>query len=94
MPTGVPHAVLGCREIEEEMKTQPHYPAPLDGPKRGRGVAVGFRMQGGQASSATIHVNSNGTINLITGSVDIGGSRAAMAMIVAETLGLNTSDHQ
>ena len=92
MPTGVPHAVLGCREMEEEMRAHPHYSAPLDGPNQGRGVAVGFRWQGGQASSATIHVNSNGTINLITGSVDIGGTRTAVAMQAAEVLGLRSED--
>src|SRR5713101_4670356 len=41
-----------------------------------------------QAPSATMHVNSNGTINLITGSVDVGGTRTAVAMQVAEVLGL------
>jgi CO/xanthine dehydrogenase Mo-binding subunit len=92
MPTGVPHAIVGCREMEEEMKAHPHYNAPLDGPNRGRGVAVGFRSQGGQASSATIHVNSNGTINLITGSVDIGGTRTAVAMQAAEVLGIRAED--
>ncbi len=92
MPTGVPHAVLGCREMEEEMKAHPHYSAPLNGPNQGRGVAVGFRSQGGQASSATINVNSNGTINLITGSVDIGGTRTAVAMQAAEVLGIRSED--
>ena len=88
MPTGVPHARFGCKEMEEAMMAHPHYSAPLVGPNRGRGVAVGYRWQGGQASSATIHVNSNGTINLITGSVDIGGTRTAVAMQAAEVLGL------
>ena len=92
MPTGVPHAILGCREMEEEMKSHPHYNAPLNGPNQGRGVAVGFRSQGGNASSATINVNSNGTINLITGSVDIGGTRTAVAMQAAEVLGLRSED--
>jgi CO/xanthine dehydrogenase Mo-binding subunit len=92
MPTGVPHAIVGCREMEEEMKAHPHYNAPLDGPNCGRGVAVGFRGQGGQASSATIHVNSDGTINLITGSVDIGGTRTAVAMQAAEVLGIRAED--
>jgi CO/xanthine dehydrogenase Mo-binding subunit len=78
--------------MEEEMKAHPHYNAPLEGPNRGRGVAVGFRWQGGQASSATINVNSNGTINLITGSVDIGGTRTAVAMQAAEVLGLRPED--
>lgn len=74
------------------MLAHPHYDAPLSGPNQGRGIAVGFRWQGGQSSSATINVNSNGTINLITGSVDIGGTRTAVAMQTAEVLGLQPDD--
>ena len=92
MPNGVPHAVFGCLELEEAMKNHDHYNAPLGGPNRGRGVAVAFRAQGGQTSSATINVNSNGTINIITGSVDIGGTRTAIAMQAAEVLGLASED--
>ena len=92
MPTGVPLPRVGIREMEEAMKDHPHYNAPLEGPNQGRGVAVGFRWQGGGASSATINVNSNGTINLLTGSVDIGGTRTAVAMQAAEVLGLRAED--
>ena len=92
MPNGVAHAVFGCVELEEAMKNHPHYQTPLTGPNQGRGVAVAFRAQGGQTSSATINVNSNGTINLITGSVDIGGTRTAVAMQAAEVLGLMPED--
>ena len=92
MPNGVPHAVFGCVELEEAMKNHPHYNTPLTGPNQGRGVAVSFRAQGGQMSSATINVNSNGTINLITGSVDIGGTRTAVAMQAAEILGIDSED--
>ena len=92
MPTGVPLAPIGIKEMQEAMKAHPHYSAPLEKPNQGRGVAVGFRMQAGQASSATINVNSNGTINLITGSVDIGGTRTAVAMQAAEVLGLWAED--
>ncbi len=92
MPNGAPHAPFGCRELEEAMLAHPHYDAPLSGPHQGRGIAVGFRWQGGQSSSATINVNSNGTINLITGSVDIGGTRTAVAMQTAEVLGLQPDD--
>ena len=92
MATGVPHAVFGCKEVEEAMMAHPHFSAPLGGPNRGRGIAVGFRWQGGQTSSATINVNNSGTINLITGSVDIGGTRTAVAMQAAETLGLTSED--
>ncbi len=92
MSTGVPLARLGVKEMEEAMKAHPHYSAPLEKPNQGRGVAVGFRLQTGQQSSATINVNSNGTINLITGSVDIGGTRTAVAMQAAEVLGLRAED--
>jgi CO/xanthine dehydrogenase Mo-binding subunit len=92
MPNGVAHARFGCVELEEVMKNHPHYTSPLSGPNQGRGVAVGFRAQGGQVSSATINVNSDGTLNLITGSVDIGGTRTATAMQVAEILGIESED--
>ncbi|MDH3600595.1 MAG: xanthine dehydrogenase family protein molybdopterin-binding subunit, partial [Candidatus Tectomicrobia bacterium] len=92
MPNGAPHAPFGCRELEDAMLAHPHYDAPLTGPNQGRGIAVGFRWQGGQSSSATINVNNNGTVNLITGSVDIGGTRTAVAMQTAEVLGLQPDD--
>ncbi len=92
MPNGVPHPRIGCEELEEAMKAHPHYNAPLEGAYCGRGVAVGFRFNSGNASSATINVNSDGTINLITGSVDIGGTRTAVAMQAAEVLGLQSED--
>src|SRR5215510_3106458 len=88
MPNGVPHPRIGCQEVLETMRAHPHYHAPLTGPHRGRGIAVGHRFNSGNLSSATIHVNSDGTINLLTGSVDIGGTRTAVAMQVAEVLGL------
>ena len=92
MPNSVAHLRCGIAEMEEAMRSHDHYNAPLTGPNQGRGVAVGFRWQGGQSSSATINVNSDGTINLITGSVDIGGSRTAVAMQAAEVLGLSAED--
>ena len=92
MPNGVAHPRFGVKEMEEAMKAHDHYHTPLTGPNQGRGVAVGYRWQGGQSSSATINVNSDGTINLITGSVDIGGSRTAVAMQAAEVLGLSAED--
>ncbi len=92
-PSGVPHLRFGCEEVEQAMKAHAHYNAPLEGPNRGRGVAVGYRLNGGgSGSSATIHVNANGTINLLTGSVDIGGTRTAVAMQAAEVLGITSED--
>ena len=97
MPNGVAHPRFGVREMEEAMRDHPHYSAPLGEPNspsavRGRGSAVGYRWQAGQMSAATIIVNSNGTIALVTGSVDIGGTRTAVAMQAAEVLGIAAED--
>lgn len=83
---------IGCEETIRAAMATEHYRAPLTGPHRGRGVASGFWFNGGGQSAAVVTVNANGTVNLQEGSVDIGGSRAAMAMIVAETLGLQAEE--
>ncbi len=69
-----------------------HYKTPLEGPNRGRGVAAGFWFNGTGPACATASVNADGTVSLIEGSPDIGGSRASMAMQVAEVLGLPAED--
>ena len=94
LPTGVPLPLVGCRDVEEALKNHPHYSAPIEGPNRGRGVAMGFWFNGGNQSSVTMNVNSDGTITLVSGSVDIGGTRAAVAMQAAETLGIAAEDVQ
>src|SRR5207247_180746 len=79
---------IGCAEVLEAMKNHPHYRAPLDGPNRGRGVAVGFWFNVGLESSCSISVNADGTVNLVEGSTDIGGTRTSIAMQAAEVLGI------
>ena len=73
------------------MQTE-HYNTPLTGPNRGRGVAAGFWFNGTGPACATASVNADGTVSLIEGSPDIGGSRASMAMQVAEVLGIPAED--
>ncbi|MFN9461229.1 MAG: xanthine dehydrogenase family protein molybdopterin-binding subunit, partial [Acidobacteriota bacterium] len=74
------------------MQASPPYNAPLPGPHCGRGVAIGVWFNVGLPSSATLSVNADGTVNLIEGSTDIGGSRASLAMQAAEVLGLRAED--
>jgi xanthine dehydrogenase molybdenum-binding subunit len=85
-------ARIGCVEVIEAMKDHPHYKAPLEGPNRGRGVSVGFWFNAGMPSSCSISVNSDGTISLVEGSTDIGGSRTSIAMQAAEVLGIPAED--
>jgi len=79
---------VGCVEVLEAMKNHPHYSAPLGGPNRGRGVAIGFWFNVGLPSSCNISVTADGTVNLVEGSTDIGGTRTSIAMQAAEVLGI------
>ena len=79
---------IGCIETTEAAKEHPHYAAPLEGENRGRGVASGFWFNVGLKSSVSINVNPDGTISLVEGSTDIGGTRASIAMQAAEVLGI------
>ena len=78
----------GYAETIEAILNHPGYKAPLK-KNQGRGVASGYWFNGGGESSATVHVNEDGTVVIATGSPDIGGSRASMAIMAAETLGID-----
>ena len=79
---------IGCVEVLKATRDHPHYSAPLEGPNRGRGVAIGFWFNVGLQSSCNMTVNPDGMVSLVEGSTDIGGSRAAVAMQAAEVLGI------
>ncbi len=85
---GSPHPSFGFAETVEVLQTHAHMKQPL-GPNQGRGVASGYWFNGGGESSATMHLNADGTAVVATGSVDVGGSRASMALMAAETLGID-----
>jgi CO/xanthine dehydrogenase Mo-binding subunit len=79
---------IGFIETLEAAQAHAHYHAPLSGPNRGRGVACGYWGNWGGKSSAAANINADGTVTLLEGSVDIGGSRTALAMQLAEGLGI------
>ncbi len=83
---------IGAIETLEAAQAHDHNRAPVGGPNRGRGVAMGFWFNGGGPSCCTISVNDDGTVTLIEGSADIGGTRAAIAMQAAEVLGIDAHD--
>lgn len=76
---------IGYVECLEAAKAHPHYSAPL-GPNQGRGVAGGMWGNYGGASTATVSLTEDGSVLVTTGSPDIGGSRASMAIMAAERL--------
>jgi xanthine dehydrogenase molybdenum-binding subunit len=91
-PDGPLYQRIGFLETLKAAQSHPHYIAPLEGPNRGRGVASGYWGNYGGRSSASASVNADGTINLVEGSVDIGGTRTSLAMQLAETLGIPATD--
>ncbi|HJS85907.1 MAG TPA: xanthine dehydrogenase family protein molybdopterin-binding subunit [Acetobacteraceae bacterium] len=78
---------IGFLETLAAAKNHPHYRALL-GPNQGRGVACGFWFNIGGESSGAVHINEDGTASVVSGNPDIGGSRASMAMMAAEVLGI------
>ncbi|MEC9176916.1 MAG: xanthine dehydrogenase family protein molybdopterin-binding subunit [Pseudomonadota bacterium] len=79
---------IGMIATLEAAKNSPHYQTPLKA-GQGRGVAVGFWFNIGMDSSAACHIGEDGTVTLISGSPDIGGSRASLALMAAEELGID-----
>ncbi|HCL31488.1 MAG TPA: oxidoreductase [Candidatus Latescibacteria bacterium] len=89
---GVVYPRIGAKECLEVVRDSEHYKSALEGPNRGRGVALGYWFNVGLKSSVTASVNTDGTVQLVEGSTDIGGTRTSIAMQFAETLGLAASD--
>lgn len=84
---GPTFARIGLVETLEAIRDSDHYSTPL-GPNQGRGVASGFWFNAAGSSSVTISVDDAGGVSLLTGSPDIGGSRASNALVTAEELGI------
>ena len=89
---GFPCPAIGGIELLKAVKNHPHYRAPLDGEKQGRGLAYGFWYGGGGVSSAKLSVNADGTVQVCTGSCDLSGTRMTLGMQTAEALGIDVSD--
>jgi CO/xanthine dehydrogenase Mo-binding subunit len=78
---------IGLIATLEAAKAHAHYKAPL-GPNQGRGIASGFWFNIGGDTSVTINVNEDGTVTVVEGTPDIGGSRASVCLMAAEALGV------
>ena len=80
-------ANIGYQQTLDAAKAHEHLKTRL-GPNQGRGIASGFWFNIGGKSAATVHINEDGTASVVEGNPDIGGSRASMAMMAAEVLGI------
>ena len=78
---------IGLVETLEAAKAHEHYSAPL-GPNQGRGIGSGYWFNFGGATSVSLNLHPDGTVALVVGTPDIGGSRASMSQMAAEELGI------
>ena len=86
-PYGPTWGPIGLKTCLESAKAHPNYHVELQA-GQGRGLAIGFWFNIGFQSSAEVHVNEDATVTVIEGNPDIGGSRASMAIMAAEELGI------
>ncbi len=89
--------LIGNIETLEASQESPHWQSELvrdagGGKVRGRGVANGYWFNIGFKSSVNLSVNTDGTVMLVEGSTDIGGTRVSIAMQAAEVLGIPAED--
>ncbi len=98
---GVLFPLIGTEAVLQAAQQSPHWNTPkgdsiegceLHGRIRGRGIASGYWFNVGLKSSLILAVNSDGTVKLIEGSTDIGGTRASIAMQAAEVMGIPAED--
>ena len=85
---GPVYPVIGYEQTVKAALEHPHYKAPLK-KHQGRGVASGFWFNAGGESSAQVNIAEDGSVIVITGHPDVGGSRASTANITAELLGID-----
>ncbi len=79
---------IGLVETLDAVKAHDHYKTKL-GPNQGRGVASGFWFNIGGETCVALNINEDGSATLMAGTPDIGGSRASLALMAAETLGID-----
>ncbi len=84
---GPTFARIGLVETLEAARAHPHYTAPLK-PGQGRGISCGFWFNFGMETSVSMALSEDGSVQVMVGTPDIGGSRASMALMAAEELGI------
>ena len=93
---GVMNLRIGAEETMSAVKEHPHYNSPLGdapaGKLRGRGISMGFCRNNTGMACAVANVLPDGEVSLLEGSVDIGGSRTAIAQQFAEVIGIPVSE--
>jgi CO/xanthine dehydrogenase Mo-binding subunit len=91
-PDGTPWPAIGLLQCID--RAEPIYRAELAkvGPNEGVGIALGGWFGGTEPSSALCRLESDGTLKVSTGSVDLTGTNSGFQIIAAEAFGLDSAD--
>ena len=85
---GPVYGPIGIGPTLEAAATHPHMSAPLK-ENQGRGMACGFWFNFGGQSSTHINIDIDGSVTLTVGTIDVGGARASLSLVVAEEFGID-----
>jgi CO/xanthine dehydrogenase Mo-binding subunit len=86
-PYGPKLGPIGLVQTLEAARAHAHYKVPLKA-NQGRGVASGFWFNIGGETCASMNLGEDGSVAIVVGTPDIGGSRASLSMMAAEELGI------
>jgi CO/xanthine dehydrogenase Mo-binding subunit len=91
-PDGTPWPAIGLAQCLE--RAEPIYRAELAaaGPNEGVGVALGGWFGGTEPASALCRLESDGTLKISIGSVDLTGTNSSLQVIAAEAFGMDSAD--
>jgi len=97
MVNGQPWQSNGAHEVLDRIAGHPHWKTRkqwvaegANGKKRGVGLALGGWLGGLQPTGATVRLNPDGSLAVLTGQVDIAGTNISLAQIAASAFGVDT----
>jgi CO/xanthine dehydrogenase Mo-binding subunit len=88
MPNGRPWPRIGLRQCLEKLRDLPAWRDRARQPNEGVGVAIGGLFGGLQSAGASCRLESDGTLTVVVGSVDISGTNTGLVLMAAEALGI------
>jgi CO/xanthine dehydrogenase Mo-binding subunit len=98
MATGQPWQSNGAKQVLARLAEHPFWKNRAEWAKsgnkdghgrRGTGLAVGGWIPGLQPTGATVRLNPDGSVSVLTGQVDIAGTNIALAQIAATAYGID-----
>jgi len=83
------HEVLARAAAHPMWKDRAKWKGTANGKLRGTGLGLGGWLGGLQPTAASVKLNPDGTLSVLTGQVDIAGTNIALAQIAASTFGVD-----